>query len=144
MTPTCINLKFFLEFGRCNGSMSLNISDNDHQLGFLENVNGIKEFNYEISLPNKINLHLSNKNTKTDTKIDLQGGIIADKYVKLISMSLGGIPINSMNLFKICRYTVNGQIDFNTYWGFNGLVEIEFNEINFLKWHLKSNNLFDI
>jgi hypothetical protein len=146
MSPTLTKFKFSLDFGRCNNSsMCLNISDAERQLDYLENVDqGIRELQYDIYLPNKINLHLSGKNHKTDTKIDSKGNIIADKYIKLISMSLGGIPINSANLFKNCRYTVDNKIDFNTYWGFNGLVEIEFKENNFLKWHLKSNNLFDI
>ena len=40
--------------------------------------------------------------------------------------------------------TTNGQMKFDTYWGFNGSAEIDFREDNFIKWHLKSNNLFDL
>ena len=145
MTQTCIDLKFSLEIGKCNGSMSVGIYNNEQQLSFLENIiehNLI--FDYNITLPNKIKFVLADKNPKFDTKIDSSGNIIEDKYIQLIDMSLGGIPIKPVTLFKICRYTVKDKINFDTYWGFDGSAEIDFNEDNFIKWHLKLDNLFDL
>jgi hypothetical protein len=145
MIPDYINLTFSLEFGQCNGSMSIDILDDTQRLVFLENVaEKSLDFNYNIMLPNKIRFNLANKNTNRDTKVDKQGNVIADKYVRLASMSLGGIPIKPVTLFKICRYTTNDQMKFDTYWGFNGTIEIDFCEDNFIKWHLKSDNLFDL
>lgn len=145
MIPSYINLTFSLEFGQCNGSMSVDILDDKQQLAFLENVTDKSlDFAYKIILPNKIRFNLANKNTNRDTKVDDQGNVIADKYVRLASMSLGGIPIRPVTLFKICTYRANDQTRFDTYWGFNGSVAIDFHEDNFIKWHLKSNNLFDL
>ena len=145
MTQTCIDLKFNLEIGKCNGSMSVGIYNNEQQLSFLENIiehNLI--FDYNITLPNKIKFVLADKNPKFDTKIDSSGNIIEDKYIQLIDMSRGGIPIKPVTLFKICRYTVKDKINFDTYWGFDGSAEIDFNEDTFIKWHLKLDNLFDL
>jgi len=145
MIPYYTNLTLNLEFGKYNGSMSVEIFDDIQQLVFLENVteNSIN-LAYKITLPTKIKFNLDNKNPNRDTKLDAEGNVIKDKYVRLASMSLGGIPIKPVVLFKICKYTANHQIKFDTYWGTNGSAEIDFNADYFIKWHLKTNNLFDL
>lgn len=125
--------------------MSIDIYDSEQQLAFLENI--VEDnliFNFKITFPNKIKFVLANKNSKFDTKIDSSGNIIADKYVRLTKMSVGNIPVESLNLLKLCDYRYNNQQATSLYWSFNGTVNIDFNAEDFLMWHLTNNNKFEI
>jgi RecA/RadA recombinase len=80
---------------------------------------------------------------KYDTKLDSNNNIIADKYVLLSAMKLGEIPVRSNKLFDICDYATRDGHSKNTFWAFDGQVIIDFDEKDFIKWHLKNNNIFD-
>jgi hypothetical protein len=140
---TSDNLKFELYFGQCHGSMTVNIFDNKGLVSTLENQVGTVTFTHDLTFPNTLKFVLTNKNSKIDTEVQ-DGKIIADKYVQLTKMSVGNIPVGSLNLPKLCDYHYNNQHTTSVYWSFNGTVNIDFNTEDFLMWHLTNNNKFEI
>ena len=133
-------LQMTLQFGLYNGAMNVDVYVDDNKIAECYNSSEeIFKINSAITLPGKLKFVLSGKN-ENDTLVKNEK-IIADKYVKLNSLYLGRIPINPVVLFKICCLE-NGSKD--TYWGSNGTVEINFNEDDFIVWHLKQNNLFEL
>lgn len=136
------NVTLDLEFGIYNGSMSAILSSNQTIIAKLANiVDSIQHIECKIQLPNSITIELANKNEKYDTLLD-NNKIVQDKYVKLSKLTLGNIPIT--DLHSICQYTHHGVSVADNYWGFNGSVKIEFDESEFILWHLKHNNKFSI
>lgn len=128
-----------LKFGNCNGTMDVNIYSDDQLI--ISIVDPLEEniiVDTLLSLPCKLIISLSGKNAN-DTKLN-NGLIVADKYVQLTALSLGNIPVNPKNLFDICNINDSKK---DTYWGFNGKVTINFDEENFIAWHLKNGNIFD-
>lgn len=129
-----------LKFGNYNGTMSVNISaNNKHVISIIDPQTELVDVDCAINLPCTLTISLAGKNTN-DTKVE-NNIIVADKYVQLTKMSLGNIPINPKILFEICNLA-NGRKD--TYWGVNGDVTIHLNEENFILWHLKNKNVFDL
>lgn len=126
----------FLEYGQCNGFMNLtingqNVTTDTHEIN--------------LKLPDKLVFSLSGKNYNHDTIVNTQGSIVSDKYIKLVALHIGGIPVEEVNLFKICHYqTDQGTTLINPYWGFNGTVTIDINQENFVKYLLLLNNKFDL
>jgi hypothetical protein len=139
-------IKLDLEFGLCNGSMTLEIFQNNLLIEKLENVTDVSKNVYIIvELPCQIKFVLSNKNYNTDTVVDNTGSIVNDKYVILKNMVVETIPVKIDILFNICRYYKNHLTPpvNDTYWGFNGNAVIDFDAKNFIEWCLKHNNIFD-
>lgn len=140
---TNIKINFVFEFGVNNGSMSLVMRDNEHVLSNIPEANGLVEVDTQINFPNQIIIDVSGKNPNTDTTV-VNGEIVADKYIRLASMTVGGIPISEVTLFKILKYTHGDNISTDPYWGFNGRIVIDFNYEDFIKWHLSHQNVFDL
>jgi len=141
---TYTKLDIELEFGIYNGTMSVDIYNNNTLVNEFTNVTEhVLQRSYNIVLPSTITFKLTGK-TKYDTKV-IDGKIIADKFVKLNRLVLGNIPVSTHVLFNICNYQpYDGQLIKNTFWGFNGVVTIELLESSFIKWHFKNQNLFDL
>ena len=133
-----IDLDMIFEFGMCNGAMSMDILANGQLVNRIHNnTQETLHISQKIQLPCEIKILLSGKNLE-DTLVQ-DGKIIADKYVKLKSLSLGKIPVKEHVLFNICE--VNDELR-DTYWGRNGTVVINFDSDNFLKWHMAHRNVF--
>ena len=127
--------------------MSVNIADQYNSLFKLIDVKEkVLTFATRITLPNRLSIELDGKNPNMDTKVDDNGTIIADKFVKLQNMSLGLIPINETVLFKICNYqtSTDSILRYDTFWAFNGIVTIDIPYNSVVEWHLKNNNKFEI
>ena len=136
-------LSFELKFSFSNGAMRVIISDdNSTLLDLIDISEPMVQRSINITLPTKLTFTLSGKG-KYDTQLDSNNNIIADKYVLLSAMKLGEIPIQSNKLFDICDYTTSDGHSKNTFWAFDGQVIIDFDEKDFIKWHLKNNNIFD-
>jgi hypothetical protein len=136
-------LNFELKFSFSNGAMQVTVSDHRSTLLELINVTDpLVKYSVDIMLPTKLTFTLSGKG-KYDTKMDANNNIISDKYVLLSSMTLGGIPIQLGKLFDICNYSANGKTVKDTFWAFNGSAFIDFDEEDFIRWHLKNNNIFN-
>lgn len=140
------NIKIELEFGLCNGSMNVDIYETDHLISTVNGSNNTSiTVNTSINLPCDLKFVLTNKNNKKDTIVDSTGKIIADKFVILKKLVVGRIPVHTTTLFKVCRLTTDcGKDLYNTFWGFNGIVTIDFNNSNLLLWHMTHNNKFEL
>lgn len=136
-------LNFELTFSFSNGAMQVIVSDRQSTLLELNDVTDpLVKCSISIMLPTTLTFTLSGKG-KYDTKMDADKNIISDKYVLLSSMTLGGIPIQSGKLFDVCNYSANDKTVKDTFWAFNGQASIDFDEKDFIKWHLKNNNIFE-
>jgi len=132
--------EMLLEFGFCNGAMGVNVYADDVLIdSYHGNTSSLVTVRKDINLPCTVKVELSGKTNK-DTRVE-DGEIVEDKYVKLVGMRLGRIPVNDANMFKVCT-TDDGRND--VFWGRNGTVEININEKDFVLWHLRNDNLFDI
>lgn len=137
------NLSFELKFSFSNGAMRVIVEDNDSILLDLHDVNEeVVQQSIDVMLPTKLKFTLSGKG-RSDTKVDENNNIISDKYVLLTSMSLGRIPMQTGTIYNICNYTTADGTNKDTFWAFNGQVIIDFDEEDYIKWHLKNNNVFD-
>jgi hypothetical protein len=129
-----VDLLLELEHCNCNGEMHVTINGQSIDSKIVE---------LKVTLPTTVTISLSGKNYQLDTKLDSSGLIIADKYVKLKRLCIGRVPIEEQNLFKICSYqTDQGNIIQSNYWGFNGVVTLNFEHENFIKYLLSINNKF--
>jgi hypothetical protein len=131
------------EIGLCNGSMHIDIAD---QSSNILSLNNLTETTHSITFntewPNRLTLTLSNKDMRRDTQIDKEGNIVADKYVKLIYMSVNGFKLSQSALYKICQYVISGQEATNeVYWGFQGKVIIDFDKPTPTRWNFHLNNV---
>lgn len=139
------NVEIELEFSNYNGSMNLEISDNEKNFACLTNVTEkIITIQHQIDLPTQLKFTLSNKNYNTDTHVSADGLILADKYVRLNKLVLGRMPINVEKLYKICKFRSDrlNEVTYDPQWHFNGVVTIDFFESNFIKYLLLIDNKF--
>ena len=135
---TDLELKFTI--GHCNGSMSLTIMYNDSIIDTVENIaDRYYVAKARIELPGKIQILVSNKDMNTDTKVDHEGNIVEDKFVQIAELRVGRVAVNSAVLKDLCSYTRNGETVTDTYWGFPGVVQIEFDQAEVVAWHLIHN-----
>lgn len=81
-------------------------------------------FSVDLTLPTKLTLVVSGKNMKLDTKIDKDGKILEDLYIKIIGVTLDGFDpgVNFLHQ-KIKLVTQDGKVLTNPYLGFNGHVD---------------------
>jgi hypothetical protein len=139
------SIDFEFNFGIHNGSMNLSLYSNEKCLIEYKNVDrSSQHFSTTVTWPTQLKLYLSNKHS-SDTKVNEHGEIVADKYIQLVAMKIGRIPVSVPTLFKICRYH-RDQFDddvIDTFWGFNGIVTIDLDHRDFVCWHLKNNNIFE-
>ena len=139
---TNIRVNYVFKFVANNGLMSLIISDNDRVISQISNEIGLVEVNTQINLPTKITIEVSGKSPGDTTVVNDK--IVADKYICLVNMTVGGIPVTQFSLFNILNYEHSGKIWHDSYWGFNGKITIDFNSDNFIKWHLLNRNVFEL
>jgi hypothetical protein len=134
---------FSLEVGLCNGSMTVDIYNGSNLIKHLEDLTDAVDQTVNVAIPSQLTFVLTNKNAN-DTIVS-GDEIVADKYIKLSKITVGKIPVNSKVMFDICRCTKEGHTEswHDTYWGFNGMVTIDFLEDSLVKWHLNNNNIFN-
>ena len=137
-----MKVDFSLEVGLCNGSMAVEIYQGHRLVKQLENLTENIDLTVDLTMPTQLKFVLTNKNTN-DTEV-VGDKIVADKYIKLAKLTVGNIPVSPNVMFDICRYIKAGHIEsvYDTYWGFNGTVIINFLEDSLIKWHLVNNNAF--
>jgi uncharacterized membrane protein len=134
-----VDLELEFDVGHCNGSMSLTVMYNDSIIDTIENIADNQHVTRtQISLPGVIKILVSNKNMNTDTKVDVHGTVIEDKYIQLKEMRLGRITVSTSVLKNLCAYTHNKTVT-DTYWGFPGMIEIKLDQEEVVAWHLIHN-----
>ena len=134
-TPSLVIFKF--KIGHYNGSMGLNFFNKDILIkeipSFTETEFVITE---NIEFPTTIYFDVFGKD-KFDTDVDENNNILADKYIQLTDLIVDKAPIHILSLIKLCKLETNDKILYNNYWGFNGRVTINFEEVNSFLWHMK-------
>ncbi len=91
-----------------------------------------------ITLPGQVELIFSGKNKSADTKVDMQGQILADMYVKILSIRLDGLELpNWVVQKKLILITENGKQLNTSYIGFNGKIVITMPEKNVFLQYMK-------
>ena len=92
----------------------------------------------DIEFPSRLSIQLSGKQPN-DTKVDSEGKIIADKYIKLESILVDGYPTDPN---WACRFLTLYPEDrdpvVTNYWGFNGTVDIDFDSDNAFVWLVRT------
>jgi hypothetical protein len=88
----------------------------------------------DVELPGRIMLHIGGK-TSRDTVVADDGSIIADKCIKLTRVRVDRVRVNDVFLKTWPRSNTNIR---DTYFGFNGAVELEFASTNSFKWLLSA------
>lgn len=135
-----VDFKVLLSLGECNGFMNSRWSANGHYITKQNHSSNTSEIEFRIKLPSTITIELSGKNPMTDTIVNGDGRIIQDKFIKIDGMWLARHPIPEHIYMKMCEVD-NGVDKFTTsYFGFNGTVTINFNELDPIMWHFKNNH----
>jgi hypothetical protein len=136
-----MRVEFNFEFGIYNGSMSVSIKQGDHKL--FESIDNIQKnlvAIIDLVSHGTLTIQLDGKNNNSDTEVDSQGNIVADKYVRLQNLIVGRVPVSHANLYNLCRYTtITGTQVNDTYWGWNGEVCVNFDQTNPVLWHAYNN-----
>jgi hypothetical protein len=119
-------LKLVLEFGALNGTtMQATVQNNTNTWIIDPKKTERVEHAMSITLPTEIVLTVSGKNMIDDTTVDQTGKIIADKYIKLHSMLIDGMPVPVHLLEqKITLVTDTHQSIVSNYFGHNGTCKI--------------------
>lgn len=119
---------------------SMNITFNNQ--GVYEHFTNLAqgEFVYEteITFPAEFEITLSGKGPG-DTVIDSDGNIIKDKYIEILNIEVDRIPCVPHYVHqRVTLETEDGQEVTAAYWGFNGVVKLNFKEANSFFWALHS------
>lgn len=131
------NIQITFKYYECNEKL-LTVKVNDM---FLNPIDNIAIWKDEIELPFTINIVTSGKNPKYDTKIDKAGNIFEDLAVQIESIYIDSFPLNDIYLHqKIKIITDDGHEYTTSYFGFNGVVKLEFLESNVFAQVLKANS----
>jgi hypothetical protein len=121
-------------------SMSMEFVINDVTVDYYEQIDErIFVWESPFNFPSTVDIRVSNKNPN-DTRIDQQGNIIADKYIKLLDIVVDGLPCASYYVNKITFTPDSGDELITNYWGFNGTVRLNFNEENSFYWSIHTQN----
>lgn len=130
------DISLFFEYGTYNGRMCATLNGQPITSS---------EVHLRLQLPSQLVFDISGKDYNHDTQVDQQGNITNDKYVKLLGLRIGGIPVEEVNIFKILNYQTDLGTTINSvYWGFNGTVTIDINQENFIKYLLLLDNKFNL
>jgi hypothetical protein len=77
----------------------------------------------------------------SDTIVDDQGNIQADKYVKLVDIIVDCLPCAPYYVHKVKFITEHGQEMQSNFWGFNGTARLEFMQANSFYWSTHTQNV---
>jgi hypothetical protein len=136
--------QIILEFTSVNPNNSIELCINNEKINF---VNNIAKYTCYINLPDTLYLEVNGK-TEKDVIKDHAENIIADTHIVLSSMTLDNIKPNRLFLLKFPKIYINGNINnlsqtnrifYSNYFGFNGIVELEFDSTSVVEWYLKTN-----
>lgn len=135
-------VNFFLKFkiGHCHGqSMEMRIEVND---ALVVDVREFDQTDYEITLPvmlpGIVKISLAGKDMSKDTILDDRGGIVEDKFIKVVQARFGHVSIDEHQLFKLCECDFQSGKKHDTYWGEPGEVTMRFSTETVVEWHLRN------
>lgn len=122
-------------------SMSLTV-ETDHGIEHFDQlVEGRFQHSVSIQFPTKFNIVVSGKGPN-DTLVDQSGNIIGDMYIKLIKVSVDGIPCSTNYVHEVVNCTTDGNRVQTNYWGFNGTIKLDFSHKNVVFWAMNHSHKF--
>ena len=131
-----IPITFNFTIGEYNGTMGLSIRCNGHEV-LRQNTFSDTAFSFDtyIEWPGTIDIEVFGKG-RYDTKVDEQGRVIQDKYIKLDELIVDRIPLDSESLRSLIILDTGTEKMQEVYWGFNGVVNITIDGASSMQWHL--------
>ena len=103
---------------------------------------GINNVSIDVELPTTINIITDGKDNNNDTLLDDKGNVIKDKFLRIDEISIDKKPIDTNALYKIIKInTVEKQLIYSIYVGFNGVTSINLEYSDSLIAHLQINSL---
>jgi len=137
MNSALTKLELEFKIGHCNGTMRMQMFIDDILIADYVNIaSDSLRVEHQFMWPATLKLVLSDKNLSSDTKINNDGKIVEDKFIELKKISVDGVDANIEFMQRIVLNTNKEKIK-AYYWGFNGTVEIAFDQIDSFAWHLK-------
>tara|TARA_E500000318_G_scaffold87622_1_gene84603 strand:- start:500 stop:877 length:378 start_codon:yes stop_codon:yes gene_type:complete len=96
----------------------------------------------DVELPTTINIITDGKDNNNDTLLDDKGNVIKDKFLRIDEIFIDKKPIDTNALYKIIKiHTVEKQLIYSNYVGFNGVSSINLEYSDSLIAHLQINSL---
>lgn len=126
--------------GKCNGYFESRWIVNDKEILYNDGSSKLPDnLDLDVELPCQIKIHLTGR-TDNDHK-QLNGKVLASKYIETVGAKLSGIPIEKNVLENLCQFIdEHGNSNFGLYWDKNLIVEINIPGHDPIEWHLKNNN----
>jgi hypothetical protein len=120
---------------------------NDHSMSMIidgktfdsfDNPNFV--YTKQIELPTAVCIEVRGKG-KNDTLVDSNGQVVKDKYILLKNIQLDGVSCAPFYCHKAIILDTGTDKIKSPYWGFNGFVQIDFDESNGFRWLIKTQHL---
>ena len=123
-------VELFFQFERIdNHSMALRINNELVE----PNEQGMAQMSLAVNFPSVLELKVSGKSMNKDTVLDSAGNIVADKHIKLIRATVDRLPVPDRYLERWPELNGNKT----NYFGFNGIIKLNFDATDSFKWMLK-------
>jgi hypothetical protein len=123
--------------------MSMRILENGKEIDCKESFDSdTYTFAGRISWPSRITIEVWGKDLSCDTQVGEDGSILADKFIRLDRMVVDRLEV-PLNKNKILLDTGTEKLPV-VYWGFNGHVDMDFDEIDSFIWHLKQRSVGNV
>ena len=131
------DIKINFKYIKCNEKlMEVRVGDT-----LLDPQDGYATYSTLLELPAQVTITTSGKNHKYDTKMDESGNIYEDLAVQIESIKLDSFDLNEQYLHqKINILTESGETHTTSYIGFNGTINLDFDENNVFAQVLKANS----
>jgi len=138
---TLYKLRLDFAFSKVKDYMKLVIDDQE-----IKPANGIASYHSEITLPHKLFIKTSNKDND-GTLLDVNGNVLQDTCIRLVNVDINGVRPNADFIRRWPKVLVGGpgsnRIIYSHYWGFNGMIELDFRGDNLTKWLMRTNSYKD-
>lgn len=129
-----VPIEIDLEFGLLDDKiMQVQITANQHRVHIdpvIEHQKGHASFQTVVALPGQVILEFSGKNNNTDTRLDSEGNIVQDLYVKITDVKLDCFKLSNKFKHTHLKLETSDQTICTPYVGFNGRMTINLDKTN--------------
>lgn len=140
-----VDVSFVFRVSNYNGSMSLEIYQNDFLLYSGKDFEeGRLQVNVYVEWPGTLTIKTGNK-TFDDILIE-NGTVVKQKFLEVVGLSINNFPLHIDYLDRVFNCCCEGQtkITHENFWGFNGVITIDFNTKDPMRYLLATNSEFVI
>jgi len=125
-------VQLYFQFGQLGGEyMNLRVNGID----VVPDLNDQAMIEVCVCFPSELVLELQGKNMNMDTIVDVNGNVIKDKFVQLLQVKIDRMNVSNHFLQK---WPIINDSFVSNYFGFNGIVRLEFNAPTAFHWLLKN------